>query len=281
MSGTRVADLLAEGASALPRRRGIPDPRREAIWLLARAWGRSETWVRLDPTAPVPEDVAARYLQWIERRRAGEPAHRLTGTCPFWGREFLVTPDVLIPRPETEFLVEAALALPLPPGARALDVGTGSGCLAVTLAAERPRWRVTATDRSAPALAVAAGNALRHRVSVHLVLCDLASSVRGPFELVVANLPYIPTEALSRLPEEVRHDPREALDGGFDGLKLVRRLVADLPRLLAPGGSALLELGEGQAEAVESMASARGLVPAGRIRDLGRCDRIVHLRAPA
>ena len=278
-SGECVGELLAWGARGLPAREGLPDPRREALWLLSRAWGVDETRLRLDPRLPVPAEVAGRFREWVRRRAGGEPAHHLTGLCPFWGREFLVGPAVLIPRPETELLVEAALRADLPAAARVADVGTGSGCLAITLALERPGWRLAATELSPAALAVARANVERLGARVGLVWCDLASALAGGFHLVVANLPYVPTEALGSLPVEVRHDPRRALDGGADGLALVRRLVADLPRLLAPGGLALLELGEDQAGEVEALAADRGLTPRGRLRDLGGWDRVVMLGA--
>ena len=275
--GVTVAEALDLAVRALPEREGIPDPRREGLWLLARAWGCSELAVRLAPGDELPPEVAARFAAWVERRAAGEPAHHLTGSCPFWGRDFLVSPAVLVPRPETELIVDRALGLDLPGAARVLDVGTGSGCLAVSLACERPGWTVSATDRSPAALAVARDNAAHHAAAVPLVLSDLAAALAGPFDLVVANLPYIPSEELARLPAEVRHDPAAALDGGADGLDLVRRLIADLPRVLARGGIALLELGEGQAGPAGSAAAAAGLAVTEVVRDLGGCERVLVL----
>ena len=273
-----VEELLRRGAGVLPRRQGLPDPRREASWLLARALGVEEAWLRLHPETRVPDDGTARYVGWLERRAAGEPAHHLIGSCCFWGRDFEVTPAVLVPRPETELLIQVALELPLERCARVLDVGTGSGCIAVTLAAERSRWQVAAVDRSPAALAVARRNVVRHRVTVSLWLGDLTAAVGPPWDLVVANLPYIPSGTLWDLPVEVHHDPATALDGGVDGLDLVRGLLADLPRLLRLCGGVVLELGEDQADAVAVLAATTGLATARRVQDVSGCDRVVVLQ---
>jgi release factor glutamine methyltransferase len=203
----------------------------------------------------------------------------LTGICPFWGRDFEVSPVVLVPRPETELVVETALELPLSDTASVLDVGTGSGCLAVTLAAERPGWRIFAVDRSAAALSVARRNVRRLGVSVTMWLGDLATAASPPFDLVVANLPYVPTEEIGRLPVEVGHDPKAALDGGIDVLDLVGRLQADLPRLLRGCGGAVLEIGEGQAESIKTVAAEAGLGMALWVRDVGGAQRVVVLQA--
>lgn len=265
----------------MERRRGLPDPRREASWLLAAALGLAEIRLRMDPEAEVPEQFRRQFLGWVERRAAGEPAEHLVGRCEFWGRFFRVTPDVLIPRPETELLLKAALDLPVPETASVLDVGTGSGCLATTMALERPGWRVTAVDRSAAAIAVARRNGEDLGGTVGWVLGDLVSAVAGPFDLVVANLPYLPTAWLSELPLEVQKEPTSALDGGVDGLDLVRTLLDRLERVLKPGGLCLLELAEDQASAVECAAADRGLALQGRHRDFGGCDRIVVLTRPS
>ncbi len=271
-------EILELGEYALLKRRGIPDPRREASWLLARAWGVEEIALRLHPEREIPAEVESRYRDWLRRRAAGEPAHHLTGECEFWGRSFVVSPAVLIPRPETELVIQVALELPLSATARVLDVGTGSGCIAVSLAAERPKWRVSAVDVSPPALEVARANATRHEVEIDFHEADLTSSMEPPWDLVIANLPYIPTAELEALPREVHHDPRSALDGGSDGLDLVRRLIDDLPRLLRPCGGAILEIGEDQADAVAALAAAAGLGVARRIRDAGGCERVVVLQ---
>jgi release factor glutamine methyltransferase len=273
-----VEEALRLGAGTLPLREGIPDPRREAAWLLAAAWGVDEVALRIHPEREVPADVEHRYRCWLERRAAGEPAHHLTGVCRFFGRDFEVGPAVLVPRPETEILIEAALALPLAPTARVLDVGTGSGCIAVTLAAERPRWRVAAVDRSPAALVLARRNAASHEVVVASWVGDLATAVGPPWDLVVANLPYIPTAELDRLSVEVRRDPPPALDGGNDGLGSIRRLVKDLGRLLRVCGGAVLEIGADQAGAVAALASTAGLAVARRLRDPGGVERVIVLQ---
>jgi release factor glutamine methyltransferase len=273
-----VSEALTLGESRLSPRPGLPDPRREAVWLLAHAWGVSETRVRLDQSSPVPPEVEHRYTGWLQRRAAGEPAHHLSGTCPFWGRDLLVSPQVLIPRPETELLVEAALALPLPETASVLDVGTGSGCIAVTLAAERPGWQVYASDRWLAALVVARANVASCNVQVQLVQCDLVSAYSWRFDLVTANLPYIPTSQIPTLQIEVQRDPAAALDGGADGLDLINRLLEALPHKLATGGRVLLELGEDQADQVAARAANTGLAEESRIVDLGGHERILVLR---
>ncbi|MCU0293651.1 MAG: peptide chain release factor N(5)-glutamine methyltransferase [Thermoanaerobaculaceae bacterium] len=273
-----VWELLAEAAVALPRREGLPDPAREARWLLARCLNRAEGWLVAHADESVSESDAARFRSMVARRASGEPAHYIAGSCPFFGREFLVAPGVLIPRPETELIVEHALGLSLPPAPRVLDVGTGSGCLATTLAMELPGARVVATDVSPSALRLARANARRLAARVACCLADLATPLRGGFDLVVANLPYIPDGELSTLAPEIRdHEPRLARAGGTDGADLLHRLVADLPRLLAPGGHALLELGPGQADLLRPGVLAAGLYETTRLVDVAGVDRVVVL----
>jgi release factor glutamine methyltransferase len=274
-----VATLLSDGVDTLETREGLPNPRREAQWLLARAFGRTEAWVIAHAGDEVPDGVADLYRGWLARRAAGEPAHYIVGSCPFWGRMFAVTPAVLIPRPETELVVECSLTLPHGSHLRIVDVGTGSGCLAVTLALEMPGSEVIATDLSLAAADVASGNARRLGARVRFAVGNLATHLVGPFDLVVANLPYVTSADIVGLPVEiVRYEPRLALAGGEDGTDLLKLLLADLPRLLVRGGHALLEMGPQQRATLERMIAATGLVEVHRGLDHAGIERVLVLR---
>jgi len=274
-----VAELHAEGAAALVPGAGLPDPSREARWLLAQTLGRSEAWVLAHSEETVPERVENVFRDWIHRRAAGEPAHYIAGFCPFWGRMFAVTPAVLIPRPETELIVECALRVSRRERPRVLDVGTGSGCLAVTLALELRGSTVAATDVSTAAVSVARRNARALGADVSLTVGDLAAHVRGPFDLVVANLPYVPGGEIPGLSLEIRaHEPHLALDGGEDGADLLRTFLSDLPRLLSPGGHALLEMGARQRSGLQERIAAGGLHEVHRGLDHAGVERVLVLR---
>ncbi len=276
-----VGRLLAEAAAALGASGDLADPRREARFLLARLLDRPESWLLAHADAEVGGGHEATLAAWVDRRLTGEPAHYIAGSCPFWGREMLVTRDVLIPRPETELIVERALAAPPRPAPRVLDVGTGSGCLAVTLALELPGSAVMAADRSPAALAVARRNAERHGTHVPLSCGDLAVHLGGGLDIVVANLPYIPDGEIASLARDVRDfEPHAALAGGPDGADLLRRLIADLPRLLSPGGLALLEVGPAHAALLAADVAAAGLIPGPPITDAAGIERVLVLRRP-
>lgn len=223
-------------------------PGREARAFLAQALGVSEAFVLAHPETPVEPNICQAFRAFLHRREQGEPYHLIVGSCPFYGREFLVLRGVLIPRPETELLVAAALKLPLPKAPRVLDMGTGSGCLAVTLALEIPQATVVASDISWQAAAATKLNAARFGTLVRICLGDLASHLRGPFHLLVANLPYLPESFRDKAPIELAFEPQEALYAGPDGLAVLTRLLHSLPRLLAPGAFALLEVGPGQGQ---------------------------------
>lgn len=270
--------------------RGSPSARLDAEVLLAHVLELDRVGLYLAHDRPLDAGERARYRRCVERRRAGEPVAYITGHKEFFSLGLLVDARVLVPRPETELLVEEAvraLGEPVREGARALDVGTGSGAVAVALLHACPSLRVDATDVSPGALEVAAENARKHGVQDRLRLLpgDLDGPVAGeaPYDLVVANLPYIPAGELAGLPVTVRDfEPRLALDGGPDGLALVRSLVRRAPILLAPGATMLLEVGQGQATAVaeDAAAACPDLEPARVIPDYAGIDRIVALRRP-
>jgi release factor glutamine methyltransferase len=250
--------------------------------LLSSVLDRPRAWLLAHPEAPIDPLVGSDLQTMLARLVDGTPLPYLTGRQEFYGLDFEVSPDVLIPRPETELLVEQALAwLDGHPGRnRAADVGTGSGCIAITLAALHRTVQVTAVDRSWAALQVTRRNAARHNVEarLHLLRGDLLSAAAGPFDLVCANLPYIPTAVLPGL-AVTRHEPHLALDGGTDGLQLIAALLADAPRWMAPGGILLLEIEAGQGESGPNLA--RHLLPQARVRlvhDLAHQPRLVSIQ---
>ena len=238
----------------------------DAARIVEHVLERDRAWLVAHHGDPVPAPAAERADVLAARRRSGEPLAYVIGCAWFYGRPFAVGPDVLVPRPETELLVEAALddlRARMACGVRrprACDVGTGSGAIGITLAAESPELSVVLSEVSAGALAVARDNAARLGVldRVRCVEGDLAEPLvpLGPYDCVVANLPYIPSGEVPAAPNPVGFEPRVALDGGDDGLVLYRRLVHALPRLLAPGGSAFLEAAPGTIEPLSVLAEA-------------------------
>jgi release factor glutamine methyltransferase len=261
--------------------RGIETPRLDAECLLAHALGTDRLRLYLDFEKPVEADERARFRALV-RRRADErvPVAQLTGRKEFWSLAFEVTADVLIPRPETEGLVAWLLDAHRDREAeiRVLDVGTGSGAIAVALATELPRARFVATDLSEAALAVAERNARAHGVlsRVELRAGDGFAPVAGErFDAVLANPPYVADGDAAALAPELRHEPRAALFAGPEGTALLRRLAAEAPAHLAPGGRAGCEVGAGQAEAVAGFLREAGLVEVAIRRDLAERQRIV------
>ena len=247
-------------AQARQRLAAVSDtPLQEAQVIMGHVLGQPRASLLARPETGLTAGQAQRLDDLLARRAAGEPLPYLIGHWEFYGLDFRVTPDVLVPRPETELLVELALDwLRLHPARRRVaDVGTGSGCIAAAVALHAPQVRLLAVDRSLRALRVARENFRRHAVlgQVTLAQMDLLSAAAGPLDLICANLPYIPSATLEGL-DVARYEPRVALDGGADGLDLVRRLLASAPRLVAQGGLLLLEVEAGHGDSAPALARA-------------------------
>ena len=268
--------------AAIPRLRaaGIDDAARDARLLLAHAMPVPADRLTLHLSDPLSAEAAARYDMLLSARCARQPVSQIIGQRLFWGRRFLVTPDVLDPRPETETLVAEALTHPFD---RVLDLGTGSGCIVLTLLAERPAARGLGIDLSAAALSVAAQN--RDRLGL-TQRADLAQGnwfgpVNGRFDLIVSNPPYIAADEMAGLAADVRDwEPHLALTPGGDGLDAYRAICAGAPGHLQPGGRVLLEIGPTQAAALEAMLVQAGLSGGRVIRDLEGRDRVVAAQMP-
>jgi release factor glutamine methyltransferase len=263
------------------RRHGLPSPRLDAEVLLCRYLGTDRTYLYAHPEDVLDEEVLPGFLAWVERRRRHEPAAYIVGEKEFWSIPFSVDSRVLIPRAETEILVEEALRV-AEDGCIILDVGTGSGAVAVALSRERPRARVVATDRSAAAAAIAAGNVGRAGVSgrVLIVVADIVEPFRGPFDLIVSNPPYIPEEEFKSLPPGVRaFEPKDALWAAGDGTAVHRRLISEATSVLKGGGWLLMEMGDRQAERLKEAFRADGRYDRIDVRkDYGGRDRVVKAR---
>ena len=267
-----IQTALLQGQQLLEKA-DVSAPRLNAEVLLAHAVGRERSWLFTHSDEELREVWWIHYGRYLHERMQGKPTQHITGVQEFYGREFRVTPDVLIPRPETEHVIEAALRL----GARKIvDIGTGSGAIAVTLALETGA-SVVGTDISLAALRVAAANALGSKVQ--WLACDLGSALAGGFDLVVSNPPYVAARDKSMLQREVRdYEPELALYGGDDGLDMYRRLVPEAERLLAPGGWLVMELGHTSGEAVSGMLGAWRNV---EIRnDLAGLPRVILAQRP-
>jgi release factor glutamine methyltransferase len=257
-----VQDALAQGTKLLEDE-GIAAPRLTAEVLLAHALGRDRVWLYAHGGEELGRIGWIHFGRYLHERMAGKPTQYITGRQEFYGREFRVSPAVLIPRPETEHVVEAAMAA-IRPGMTVVDVGCGSGAIAVTLALET-QARVVATDISLEALQVASGNARRLGAAVDFVAGDLTAPL-GPVGAIVCNPPYVPATDRTLLQREVRdYEPPVALFAGDTGLEIYRRLIADAPRILENAGYLILELGYNLAEPVRGMLgegwSAVRLIP--------------------
>jgi len=294
-----VESCLASGTLLLEQA-GIETARLDAECLLAAVLGRPRWQLTLEPNRRLSVEEFGQSLRLFQRREQREPLAYILGTREFWSLPFSVSSGVLVPRPETETLVEAALAAwgemkteRRAPRAERREAGptivelcTGSGAVAVALATELPTARILATDVSWRALRVARANAERHGVAERITFLrgNLCRAVDGQVpeesvDLVVANPPYIPTGELVTLMPEVQWEPRLALDGGADGLRLAREIIQTSPDRIRPGGFLLLEIGAEQAEAVQALVAASGrLEPARLWRDLAGRPRVVSAR---
>jgi release factor glutamine methyltransferase len=259
------------------QRQGIDSPRRDAELLIGSALGLDRVGVYVNFDRPLEAGELTRIRTLVARRARREPLQYILGETEFWSLPFRVCPAVLIPRPDTEILVEEALKRAAPEAA-ILDLGTGSGALAVVLAHELPKASVTACDLSPEALAVAADNARRNGVGERLQLLeqDFGKPCSGEFDLILSNPPYITTGEMEDLMPEVRdHEPHLALAGGEDGLDAIRAILSVAPAALRPGGWLLLEVGQGQADRVEALLAAAGLSETFQRRDYADIPRVV------
>jgi len=291
-----IRETLAEG-KALLHSPSIDTPALDAALLLGEVLRKNRTELVVHTEAPVSDADRETFLCFISRRQDGECVAYILGRKEFRGLEFAVNPHVLVPRPDTETLVEATLdylshrteasqreplvrcenkfELPL----SLLDLCTGSGAAAISLKSECPFLSVTASDISPDALETARLNAKRllgnTPEAVRFIHSDLFRNISGTFDIIVSNPPYIPSGEISALPPEVRREPRLALDGGGDGLELVRRIVAQAGEYLSPGGALLLEADPGQMQTIEELLTAHGFDSIRIHKDLGGRDRVI------
>jgi release factor glutamine methyltransferase len=278
---------LKRSRCAWLQEQGIANADQEASWLLRAALRCSGLALHLEGDRSLTSEERTRVLELFRRRARREPLQYLLGSELFFGREFLVTPAVLIPRPETELLVQQAIARAQAPSNPVIaDVGTGSGCIAISLAAALPAASVYATDLSAAALAVARLNAERLGVAdrIHFLEGDLTAPLLAHrptprFTLLVSNPPYLRDEEMAALQPEVAYEPALALAGGADGMAVLQRLLQETPALLVPGGWLLMEVGQGQAEFVLATAARSGFYDESEMRaDHAGILRVVALR---
>jgi len=275
MSGGQTAAQAMAAAAARLRAAGVDDPARDARVLLAHAARIEAARVTLIAPEDLEPEIAERYEQLISLRAIRVPVSHLVGEREFYGRRFKVSGEVLDPRPETETLIEAALAEPF---SRVLDLGVGSGCILVTLLAERSEATGLGVDISEAACLQASANAVLHRVQARAEIeqSDWFSNVAGRFDLIVSNPPYIAAGEMAGLADEVRrHEPALALTDGGDGLGAYRAIAAHVVAHLEPGGRLLVEIGPTQAEAVAAILTAVGLSDTGVVQDLDGRDRVV------
>jgi len=273
-----VLEVLAAATDYLGKQ-GVESSRLNAEHLLAHVLGKkNRIELYLEFERPLGEKERAPLRDLVRQRAEGRPLQHLLGTVEFLGQTFATDARALIPRPETEQLVE--LVLDGCGFESAIDVGTGSGVIALSLALKRPLAVVTGCDISPEALALAGENASRHDLAgrVHFVKSDLLANISGPVEVIIANLPYISEADFMALSREVRHDPVLALDGGVDGLDLIRRLVSEAPRILSPGGILALEIGHDQSPQVRELLRGQNYRDISSHRDYQNIERFIIAR---
>jgi release factor glutamine methyltransferase len=274
-----VATALAAAREKLPAS--------EARLLLGHVLDRAPAWLIAHDDEVLDEDALLRFASLVARRKGGEPVAYLVGYREFYGRDFLVSNAVLIPRPETELLVDVVLGTGVGAGdtatsaARILDLGTGSGCIAITLALEIPSAQVSAVDASPAALDVARGNATRLVARLRLLQSDWFEALDGEeFDLIVGNPPYVAERDPHLAVEDLRYEPGWALASGADGLDAIRHIIAAAPRYMRPGGRLWLEHGYDQADAVRALLAAAGLCDIEQHRDVAGIVRVSGGRLP-
>ena len=276
--------LLERGTSELERV-GVADSRIQAELLLRHALGCSRASLLARLSEPVPAEASGHFFQLVERRRGRVPVQYIIGTQEFYGLSFRVTPAVLIPRPESEGLVEEAVReLGGTHEPRVVDVGCGSGCIAVAIAHTLPEAKLVAIDASPAALAIARENALSHGVASRIEFLEgdlLAPLQTGDVDAIVSNPPYVPDHELETLePEVSEHEPRQALSGGKDGLSVIERLLPAADKALRRGGLFLMEIGHDQDERVRALVKKAGLDYLRTVPDLAGIARIIVAKKP-
>ncbi len=275
---SRISEALAWARTRLG---GGAEAAGEARYLLAHALKCDPAWLFAHPEHPLETSAEQAFRERVERRARGEPVAYLTGEREFWSLPLEVGPHTLIPRPETEHLIEFVLrTLPRERPLRVIDLGTGSGAIALALARECPAWRIAACERSPAALAQARRNGERLGLRVDWILADWMTGIQGPFDLVIGNPPYV-AEADPHLRQgDLRHEPPEALASGPDGLDAIRRIVPQAARRLAPGGRLVLEHGHQQGPACRELLRQAGFERVASGSDLAGLERFTHGQQP-
>lgn len=273
----KYRELLQEGTEQL-KKAAIADANVDAAYLLEYVCGIDRTHYLLCMTETVPPQMAARYEEAIALRATHQPLQYITGEQEFMGLSFQVSPEVLIPRQDTETLVEQTQRV-LKDDDRILDMCTGSGCILISLLHENKTCQGMGVDIAETSIALARENAQKNDVQAEWLVSDLFSDVYGAFDVIVSNPPYIATEVLQELmPEVIEYEPKRALDGHEDGLYFYRQIIADAPKFLKPGGWILFEIGYDQGESVPALLEEAGFTEITVIKDYNGNDRVVRAR---